>query len=236
MRRLSIQLGLGVIVLAAGVLLLLQAMGVLTPPSLAWAILLAAAGAAFWFVFFADRESWWAAIPGAALVGAAAAAIMGLDPVGLGQWTELPFLTLLSIGFWAVYLRDHHRWWAIIPAGMLLTTAVVATLAETGSSTAAGATFLFGAALTFALVALLPGGTSPRWWAWIPAGVLAVVAILVLASAAEWVVLLSYVGPVAVIGAGTYLIWRAVRRDRQEKSSTPAVAPDDTEARRRISA
>lgn len=215
MRRLWVQIILGVLVLVAGALLLIEATEVAAVPSLVWGGVLLVAGATFWFVFFTDRPSWWAAIPGAALIGAAITMVMQLDPAGFGQWTEVPMLAVLGVGFAAVYLRDTQRWWAVIPAGMLLTLSVVTWLAGSASGPVVGATFLFGAAVTFALVALVPGGAQRRWWAWIPAGVLAGGAIVILFTAAEWFTALTYVWPVAVIVAGGVLIWNAVRNHRQ---------------------
>ena len=228
MRRLAVQVVLGLVILAAGVLLLLETSGLVARPNVLWALLLAAASAAFWYVFFTYPPSWWAAIPAAALMGAAVVMLMELDPSGLGQWTEVPFLAALSVGFWAVYLRDTQRWWALFPAGVLLTLAVVTAVAAAVGGAITGAIFLFGLAFTFALVAVLPGDGPRRWWAWIPAGVLAVVAIIVLFSASEWFVVINYLWPLFVIGVGAYLIWRAVARRRVHDGTTEQPRPDDT--------
>lgn len=177
-------------------------------------MILVLAGATFAWVYFSNPASWWAAIPSSALFGAAIVILMETDPDGFGQWTEVPFLAALSLGFWAVYLRGTRRWWAVIPAGMLLTAAVVTAVTAAVSGAITGAIFLIGAALTFVLVAVLPGGASRRWWAWFPAGVLTVAAIAVLLSAAEWITLLNAVWPTAIIVAGGFLIWRAVDRRR----------------------
>ena len=214
MNRRTIQIVFGVVVVVAGVLLLLQVTDLLPVPGLLWTGLLAVAGIAFWFVFFTHRPSWWAAIPGAALIGAALTTVMELDPAGFGQWTEVPMLAALGVGFWAVYLRDRGKWWAVIPGGVLLTLAVVAGVTSSVSGQITGAIFLFGVAVTFALVAVLPSGLHRRWWAWIPAGVLAAAGTLALLAAGEWIPLLNYVWPVAVIAAGCFLLWHAVQRSR----------------------
>ncbi|WP_353987084.1 hypothetical protein [Ruicaihuangia caeni] len=214
MSRRPLQIYFGALVLLAGVVLLLEASSVLDGPRVLWAVLLAAASGGFWYLFAVDRREWWAAIPGAALAGAAVVTVMELDPVYWGQWTEVPFLGALAIGFFAVYLRDTGRWWALIPGGALLTLSVVTAAADASAGPVTAAILLFGLSLTFVLVATLPGGASRRWWAWIPAGVLAVVAVVVLLNVAEWFVVLNYLWPVLVIGAGVFLIGRAVRRSQ----------------------
>lgn len=214
MNRRTIQIVFGAVVVAAGILLLLQATDLLPVPSLLWTGLLTVAGIAFWFVFFTQRPSWWAAIPGAALLGAAVVTVMELDPARFGQWTEVPMLAALGVGFWAVYLRDRSRWWAVIPGGTLLTLAVVAGVTSSVGGQVTGAVFLFGLAVTFALIAVLPSGLHRRWWAWIPAGVLAAAGSLALLAAGEWLPLLNYVWPIAVIAAGFFLLWHAMQRRR----------------------
>lgn len=215
MKRLPVQITLGAVVLVAGVLLFIQTAGWATIPGPVWSAVLAVASGAFWYVFFADADAWWAAIPGAALAGAAVTPLMELDPDGLGQWTEVPMLALLGVGFAAIYLRDHRRWWAIIPAGVLLTLSIVTAIAAAASGPVVGAVFLTGAAVTFALVALLPGGQTRRWWALIPAGALAIAALVVLAGASEWLLVLNLAWPLAIVAAGTFIIWRALRPSRR---------------------
>jgi uncharacterized membrane protein HdeD (DUF308 family) len=70
--------------------------------------------------------------------------------------------------------------------------------------------------VTFAIVAVLPAGLIRRWWAWIPAGVLAVVGGLVLLTAGGALTALNYLWPVFVILAGLFLLWRALQRRRSE--------------------
>jgi hypothetical protein len=222
MTRWAIQIILGAIVLATGVLLLVQAVTGSQAPGLLWACLLAAGSAAFWYAFFAQPSWWWAAIPGGALLGAAAAALMALDPAGAGRWTGAAFLAILSTGFWAVYLQNHRRWWAVVPGGTLLTLAVVSGSTEVVGGRAAGAILFFGLALTFVLVAVLPNGRSRQWWPWIVAAALGVFALVVSLQDAALLTVATYVGPIAVIAGGAYLLWSAWRRRRAaHEPSTP---------------
>lgn len=229
-KRWVFQIAAGVLVLVAGILLLLEAVFSARVPGLVWSGLLATGSAVFWYAFFASPSWWWAAIPAGALIGAAAAPVMELDPAGSGQWTEVPFLAALGVGFWAVYLNDHGRWWAIIPGGALLTLAVVSGATEIVDGEATGAILLFGLAVTFVLVAVLPSGRSRRWWALIVAAALAAVAFVVLLQSAELLVALNYVWPIAAIGGGAYLVGSAWRR-RQIEQDPPQTQSAPTEPR-----
>lgn len=134
----------------------------------------------------------------------------------------MPFLACLSTGFWAVYLQDHRRWWAVIPGGTLMTLAVVTGFTEAVGGRVTGAILLFGLALTFVLVAVLPSGRRRHWWPWVVAAALGVVALVVLLQDAALLTLLEYVWPLVIIGGGVYLLWSAWRRRR------PAHEPMDS--------
>ena len=204
MKRLPVQITLGAVVLVAGVLLFIQTAEWATIPGPVWAAVLAVASGAFWFVFFADAEAWWAAIPGAALAGAAVTPLMELDPDGLGQWTEVPMLALLGVGFAAIYLRDHRRWWAIIPAGVLLTLGIVSSL-DSVSGMETGGLFFLGLGLTFLLVAALPGEKSGRSWALIPGVILLLFGALL---GTPYRGLTDYLWPAVLIILGGYFVVR----------------------------
>ena len=204
----------GALLLLAGVLLLLQAVGAPVATGLFWGVLFLAASAVFWYLFASDRQSWWAAIPGGALLGLGLSALA--DETGLPgaeTWGGSLFLGALGIGFAAVYLRDHGRWWAIIPAGVMLTLALPAVggASEAGAR-ASGSLFFVGFAVTFVLVAVLPGGPGRRRWAWIPAAALAVLAVLVALEATALLSVFDYLWPLALIAGGGFLLWRALGR------------------------
>lgn len=226
----------GALLLAAGVLLLLEAMGAAVATGLFWGVLFLVAAVVFGYLFATDRQSWWAAIPGGALLGLGL--LMLADEAGVpgsDRWGGALFLGAIGFGFAAVYLREHERWWAVIPAGVLLTLALPPGWAESGAGErASGAVFFAGLAVTFALVAVVPGGAGRRRWAWIPAAVLAVLAVLVALEATALLTAFNYLWPLALIVAGGFLLWRAVGRRRgpapdrgvdEQASSSDASAP-----------
>jgi hypothetical protein len=86
MRVLKSSILWGMVLIIAGGLLLLEALGVLGTP-LIWSAILGAAGAAFIYTFFKSRDLyWWAAIPGFGLLGPAATTAWDqLEPASLEE-------------------------------------------------------------------------------------------------------------------------------------------------------
>src|SRR5512136_3500174 len=100
MKRFDFRILIGAVLILGGILMLLDRTGVLKGATdLFWAGILAVGAAIFLVWFFSDRSKWWAAIPGFALAGMSASALL-LDRLG---WGGLAFLGGLGIGFFAVY-------------------------------------------------------------------------------------------------------------------------------------
>lgn len=203
MKKLSNRVIWGLILIVLGVMFLLQQLNLVGDPfESAILILMGAGGAAFLFTYFQDRKQWWAAIPGMALLGIAFAGLESLwNFLPGGEWGGAVFLGSLGAAFWLVYLRGQVEWWAIIPGGVLVTLALVAGLEPLAVD--GGAVFFLGLAGTFGLVAVLPPAAEQTQWAWIPAGVLAVLGLTILPGLSG--VLVNY-WPVALILVGVYVI------------------------------
>lgn len=119
----------GVLLLGAGILFLADRLGLVTDARFFWAGMFAAVGAVFAVASALRREAWWAAIPAGALLGLGVVTAIG-DAVGPAAEAVSggAFLALTGAGFWAVYVRDHARWWAIIPGGALVTLGSVSAV------------------------------------------------------------------------------------------------------------
>jgi hypothetical protein len=205
-------IGLGVLLIAAGVLFLLEALGVLPEiGNLVWIILFALGGLAFLWVYLANREQWWAAIPGCVLLGIAGT--IALSDVA-GSWAGALVPAAIGVSFWIIYLTRRDFWWAVIPGGVLLTVAVIAGFGDTLPDQMITAILFLGLALTFLLVYLLPTPAGRMKWAWIPAVVSAVLGIAFLASMGGMVTLLAVAGPLALIVGGGFLLWRGLKKPR----------------------
>ncbi len=128
------------------------------------------------------------------LFGLAAAAAVS------GALSGFFFLGLIGAGFAAIYYTDRERWWAVIPAGTLLSLAVVAALDELAPRYESGSVLFIGLAATFLLLTRLP--EDPKPWAIYPAIAFVVLAVLGLSVGGNWVL------PLALVGVGVYLLYR----------------------------
>lgn len=203
----------GALLIGAGVLLLLQNLGIFQSVApLFWTLAFAAGGLVFLYFFLAKPQStWWAAIPGFTLLGLGAMIFVSdVAPSALNFLGGSVFLGSIGVGFLMVYFARREFWWALIPAGVMGTLAVVAAVdASRMAGDLGGSVFFLGLGLTFAAVGLLPGpdGKTQRW-AFIPAAVLLVMAIVV---GTVYASTLNYVWPIVLIVAGVYFIYRALQ-------------------------
>jgi hypothetical protein len=196
----------GLLLIVGGLLFLLENLSILSISGLFWAILFVLAGLAFLSTFYSDRAAWWAIIPGVVLLGLGV--FIFLDQLAPGFSDVVGgaiFLGTISLAFWLVYLANRTNWWAIIPAGVMATLALVAGLSETVPGMEVGGIFFIGMGLTFALLGVLPDHRVNLRWAFIPAGILLVFGILLTAAAVNW---FNYVWPALMILGGLYLLLR----------------------------
>jgi hypothetical protein len=210
MKNMKAIIGLGVLLILAGLLFLLQALGVL--PNIGvpvWTLLFVVGGLAFIWVYITNREQWWAIIPGCTLLGVAGS--IALSEMA-GPWAGAVLLAAIGVSFWIIYLTRRDMWWPIIPGGVLITLALVAGFGDTLPDTQITGILFLGLAVTFLLVYLLPTPTGRMKWALIPAAVLAVLGIAFLASMGNLVNLLAVAGPLALIIGGGFLLWRGLQK------------------------
>jgi hypothetical protein len=199
----------GSLLILGGIVFLLQNLGILPLGDIFWAVLLGVAAAFFLAVSFQNRKNWWALIPGMLLAGIAALVLtVYIAPEITGIWGASIVLGSLGLSFLLIYLVDHMNWWAIIPGGVLLTLAAMIGAGHYVPALETTGIFFLGLGGTFALVAILPNPQGEMRWAWIPAGVLAAIGVIMMAFTGE---LLLYIGPVVLILAGVYLIFRNLR-------------------------
>jgi len=107
--------------------------------------------------------------------------LAGADFIGLGGLWGVIF-GIAGFGFLYVYLRDRSQWWAVIPALPLLGLAALLLLGDVAPGVRdvfGGALFLGSISLAFWIVYWI---RRDFWWAIIPGGVVATLAVIALLS------------------------------------------------------
>lgn len=211
-RWLSSRVFWGVLLIAGGLVFLLQNFGLFEFGGLFWAFLLGLGGVAFVSVFAENRMHWWGLIPGITLLSVALLVFLGVVLPGVaGEVGGSLVLGGVGLSFLAVYLADRNNWWAVIPMGVLFTLAAIVALDELFGLETGGLLFL-GLGLTFVAVAYLPTPQGRMTWAWIPGGILLVFGALLLAASES---LFAYIWPAVLILGGILLILRTFTRARE---------------------
>lgn len=201
----------GIVLIAGGVLFLLQNMFNLELGGLFWSVAFLLGGLMFLSVFMGNRAMWWALIPGFTLLGIGLQ--IGLSIIAPSVADILGgsiVLGAIALSFVVIYLVDRDFWWAVVPAGVLFTLALIASLDSLEQSFIdTGGLLFLGMGLTFAIVALLPTRQGKMTWAWIPAGILLFMG-LTIGIFTNFEGYLNYIWPAVLIVAGGYLIVRTM--------------------------
>lgn len=209
MRWLESRILWGSLLILAGVLFLLQNLGLLPAGNLFWMVLIGVGGAIFLSIFIQNRTNWWALIPGLTLVSIALVIGLGVFAPRLAdRWGGSLVLGGIGLSFALIYLVERQHWWAVIPFGVLFTLASMVALEQINPGLETPGVFFLGLSATFVLVALLPNPQGELRWAWIPAAILLAMGVLFIAAAEE---MLAYIWPAVLILAGLFLIYRTFR-------------------------
>lgn len=210
----------GALLIVCGVLFFLQSLGFF-PNAAAWLIcaLFAVVAAVFLALYLNDREkSWWAAIPGMTLAGLALLIYMGAYGGALGAaWGAPIFLASIAFGFLLAMVARKGLWWAVIPFGVLISVAIMVGLTASGtvSPEQGVAVLFFGMAGTFLILPFL-SGQDRRWWSLIPAAVLGGMGWVFYTGNFDLLAQLGWIGPVVMIVAGIWIVYRAVVKPRTQ--------------------
>lgn len=200
----------GALLIFMGVLFFFQQFLHVDIAALIFAGLFAIGGAIFFYVFASNNEHWWALIPGFTLVAIGGLIAMGELLPGLAIYGGAFFLAMIGASFLVIYLLHKEFWWAVIPAGVLFTLALVTIIAEF-SGDLSGAIFFFGLAATFGVIGLMPVGKTQKW-PWIPAGICAVIGLIIIAASGLLVnTVFAYIWPALLLVVGVYLVARSIR-------------------------
>jgi hypothetical protein len=165
-------------------------------------------GLSFLVVYLSNRTRTWALLV-AYIMGVLSIAPAMASGGETAAYYGPVFLVSIALPFFIVYFRSLENWWAIIPAGVLTTVSIIAALAIAGlirdenEGGYANAVLMFGLAATFAVVWL----RHAKAWAKIVTIVLAALAV----ASIFFAVYSEILWPLAIILAGGYLLYTALR-------------------------
>lgn len=166
-------------------------------------------GLSFLIVYLNDRSRTWALLVAYILGVLSIAPAMSSGGGDTAAYFGAVFLLAIALPFFVVYFRSPENWWAIIPAGVMTTLALITALAIAGwirnaeQGGYANAILLGGIAVTFAIVWL----RNAKAWA---KGVTIILAALAVASI-FFAAYTEIFWPVVIISAGGYLLYTAMR-------------------------
>lgn len=200
----------GLLLISAGILFFLNSIGTITIGEFMWAILLAIGGLAFLSVFVADRNHWWALFPAfGLLIGGTIILLENISPDLPGDFGGVIAMGGIGLAFLLIFVSNIANWWALIPAGVLISSGIALFLSNYSPGLESGGIFLVGLGLTFGVIGFVPTDQGRMRWAFIPAVVLLAVGALLLVASVD---LFAYLWPLALIGGGGLIIYYVLIR------------------------
>ncbi len=123
---------------------------------------------------------------------------------GLGDAAGVFVLGLPAAAFAWSYLRDPRRWWALLPAGVLGSLALVTLFETTFPGWDAAPIFFLGLAATFSYLYLRPFAQGGQRWAIYPAIGMVVLTVLSNDPSGDGP---NWLSPIVLIAVGLSLLW-----------------------------
>jgi hypothetical protein len=171
-----------------------------------WVAALAVSGVVALLVYLTDRANWSLLVP--AYVTLAIALLITLVTVDVlhDDVVAVFVLTVIAIPFLIAFLRNRTWWWFLIPAYVLLAIALMIALQEVGvlGDDATASYVLFAIAIPFFYVF---SRNTRQWWFLIPAGVLTIIGLGLLAAAEIG----RYILPIILVIVGVVIAVRLLR-------------------------
>lgn len=174
----------GIILIAAGVLFMLNNMGILNFQywlNTTWALIFGAVAVLFLITYLLQGvRNWGWLFP--VTISAGIALVIGLNDTVLGrQIGGAPILAAVALPFLIAFFTDSQKnKWALIPAWVMTVITAIVFLADKGNGNLVGALVLYSTGLPFLVVYLTD---KNRKWALIPFGVMTAIGTIPLLQA-----------------------------------------------------
>jgi hypothetical protein len=131
-----------------------------------------------------------------------------LGVIDIGGYYGAIIIGLGGAFFLSIFITNRANWWALIPAGTLLSLAIAVGFGNYLNGAGVGGIFLVGLGLTFAVIALIPTPKGRMWWAWIPAAILGVIGLIASATTID---IIKFIWPAVLILGGLMLLFYSLR-------------------------
>ncbi len=204
----------GIFLILAGIAAALQQFGILGGQwnDALFAGLFAIAAVYFYNRYRDNQTHWWFGLLALLLAGLSISNLLDIFLPAVGHIISgAIFLGAIGAGFLIAYLRNRTNWWAIIPAGVMFSLAVV-SIADSLPGTLpfdSGSLLFFGMGLTFLVLSFMRIGGRRLSWGIFPAIVLIGFGFFVgFGQSASW----NYIWPALIILFGLYFLVSSLRR------------------------
>jgi hypothetical protein len=184
-----------------------------------WAVAFAVAGLGALGLYLTDRSDW--AMLLATYIVWAIALLIALIQLDVLRDDAVAFYALAAVAlpFLGVFVRDRSQWWALIPAYILLAVAVMIWLIgrRVLGDLLVPSYVLIAVAIPFFVVY---ARDRSHWWALIPGGIMAIVALSFLIAEGA----VQYIGAIVLVLIGVGILVRVfIRREPAREVAPPDV-------------
>jgi hypothetical protein len=132
--------------------------------------LFAVGGIVFLILFVRDVARWWPIIPAFTLLTTGVIIFLTTQTALAGEMLGAILFFGVALAFAVIFLLDRHRWWAVIPGGVLLLVSATTALSTLQvKPNVLSATLFIGMGVVFLFVYLLGPLKREVWWALVPA-------------------------------------------------------------------
>jgi predicted membrane protein len=182
-----------------------------------WVAVLTIGSLLVYGVYATDRTEKWLLIPSYVMLAVAGlVTLLTLEVLG-DPYIATYVLFAIAIPFLWAFLIDRTNWGFLIPAYVMFVIGIMVPLIELGvlEDTLIAAYVLFAIAIPFFAVYIR---NNENWWALIPGGILAVIAISFLIAQAA----VEYIFAIVLIVAGILIVLRQfTRKEQPDKPQAP---------------
>lgn len=198
--------------IAIGVLVLLQNTGIADGETgqVVSTVVLAAAGIFFIGLYFPSRRQWFWVALGLVFFSFALSKLVYFFPSLNEFYRQVIIFGGVGISFLTIYLHNRMQWWAMFPAGLLISISASQVAENLLPSLETSGILVLGLGLTFMVLYAVPTPVGRLKFALLPALILLVVAAVIILGAPYN--LSDYLLPGLILIAGVVLILLTLRK------------------------